>query len=260
MLEQLLIQKFLVFVLVLFRLGGVFVIIPFPGGSQVPRRVRVLLAVTLSLAVFPVVSTSGVRVPTAWVPLTMGIASELVLGLICGFVVNLVFVAAQMGGTLLSRHMGTALARVINPLFETPTPVFGQFFFMFAVVVFVAVNGHHVLLRGLIGTFDRVPLMGARFSPAMVPTVAGLMGDMFILMIQLAAPTFVALFMVTVALGIIARTVPQINVLIVGFPLKMCLGLVVTALALAGAALLLEGAFEWIMRQVDAMLRFMTPA
>jgi len=257
--ETLLTQHFLRFVLVLFRLSGIFVITPFLGGTQVPRRVRVLLAVVASLAVYPVVSTAGVRVPTAWAPLAVGLASELAVGLICGFVVSIVFAAAEMGGAFLSRHMGTALAQVINPLYEAPTPIFGQFFFMFAVVVFVAVNGHHVLLEGLVGTFSRVPLMGAHFQVGMVPLVSGLVTDMFILMVKLAAPTFVALFLVTIALGIIARTVPQINVLIIGFPLKVSLGLVVTSLALAGVAAVMTDSFGWILVQLNRVVQFMTP-
>ena len=258
-LQTLLVQQFLRFVLVLFRLSGIFVITPFLGGTQVPRKVRVLLAVALSLAVYPLVSTAGVRVPTAWAPLAVGLATELAVGLICGFVVNIVFVAAQMGGAFLSRHMGTALARVLNPLHQVPVPVFGQFFFMFALIVFVSINGHHVLVEGLVKTFDRVPLMGAEFDAGMVPMVSGLITDMFILMVKLAAPTFVALFLVTIALGIIARTVPQINVLIMGFPLKVSLGLVITSLALAGAAALLSDSFGWIMQQLEHVTRFMTP-
>ena len=253
------IEQFMRFLLVLFRISGIFVITPVLGGSQVPWRVRVFLAIALSFAIYPMVAGSTVAMPTDWPHLLVGIAGELAVGLICGFVVNLVFVAAQMGGTLLSRHMGTALARVINPLYESPVPVFGQFYYLFAVVVFVAVNGHHVLIAGLVKTFDRIPLMGAEFHAGMVVKMSELMGDMFILMVKLAAPTFVALFLVTVALGIIARTVPQIHVLIIGFPLKVLLGLVVTSLALAGAASLLRDSFAWAMHQLDIVLHFMVP-
>jgi flagellar biosynthetic protein FliR len=99
--------------------------------------------------------------------------------------------------------------------------------------------------------------MGVHFQAGMVEMITRLMGDMFVLMIKLAAPTFIALFLVTVALGIIARTVPQINVLLIGFPLKVSLGLIVTALALAGIAALLVDSFGWILRQVELMTQMM---
>lgn len=253
------IEQFIRFLLVLFRMSGIFVMTPVLGGSQVPWRIRVFAAVALSFAVYPVVRATIVTIPGTWVELVMGIAGELAVGMICGFVVNIVFVAAQMGGTLLSRHMGTALAQVMNPQFQSSVPVFGQFYYMLALVVFVGVNGHHILIAGLVKTFDRIPLMGAGFHAGMVATVSGLMGDMFVLMIRLAAPTFAALFLVTVVLGIIARTVPQIHVLIIGFPLKVCLGLIVTSLALTGAASLLGETFIWIMRRLDVLVQFMVP-
>jgi len=251
------IERFMGFLLVLFRVSGIFVITPVLGGSEVPWRIRVLASVALSFAIYPMLRPTAVAMPTDWPHLVVGMAGELAVGMICGFVVNIVFVAAQMGGALLSRHMGTALAQVMNPLFESSVPVLGQFYYMFALVVFVGVNGHHILIAGLVRTFDRIPLMGAGFHAGMVTTISGLMGDMFMLMIRLAAPTFVALFLVTVALGIIARTVPQIHVLIIGFPLKVCLGLVVTSLALAGAASLLAETFVWIMGRLEVVLQFM---
>jgi flagellar biosynthetic protein FliR len=205
------------------------------------------------------VKTAGVVLPRSAAHLVFGLAGELAVGIICGFVVNIVFVAAQMAGELLSRQIGTSLAQVINPLFESQFPIFGEFYYMFALVVFVAVNGHHVLLAGLVNTFERVPLMGAAFHAGMVEKAAGLMGDMFILMIRLAAPAFAALFLVTIALAIIARTVPQIHVLLIGFPLQVCLGLIVMSLALAGTAVVLGGSFSWAMREMDRILRFMIP-
>lgn len=255
----LLTAQFIRFVLVLFRISGIFVITPMLGGSRVPWRLRVLLAVAVSAAIFPLVKTASVVLPSNAAQLVLGIAGELAVGVVCGFVVNIVFVAAQMGGALISRQMGTALAQVINPMFEAQVPLFGQFYYMFALVVFMAVNGHHMLLSGLLSTFERVPLMGAQFHVGMVAKMTVLMGDMFVLMIKLAAPTFAALFLVTVVLGIIARTVPQIHVLIIGFPLKACVGFVVTAVALAGTAALLGRSFTWILQELEQVVRFMVP-
>jgi flagellar biosynthetic protein FliR len=256
--ETLATGQFITFVLVLSRISGIFLVTPLLGGSPVPWRIRVLLSVALSVAVYPLVTLPATAVPTQGARLVLGLGGELCVGLLCGFVVNIVFVAARMGGALLSRYMGTALAEVINPLFEPQLPILGEFYTMFALVVFFAVNGHHVLLAGLVRTFDRVPLMGVQFRPGMVTALAGLLGDMFVLMVKLAAPTFAVLFLVTVALGIVGRIVPQINVVILGFPLTVCLGLVVASLTLAVAAAFLGDSFAWVMKQLDLMLRLMT--
>ncbi len=253
------VQEFLKFVLVLVRMGGIFMIAPVLGGPQVPWRIRTLLAVALSFAVYPLVATVPVVVPTNLSGVVLGLAGEMAVGLVCGFLVSLVFIAAQMAGELISRQMGTSLAEVINPLFESPAPIFGDFYMLFALVVFVAVNGHYVLVSGLVHTFDRVPLMGFHPHAGLVTLVSGLTQDMFVLTIKLAAPAFTALFLVTIALGIIARTVPQMNVMLVGFPLQVLLGLLITALALGGSATLIERHFDVVMRQVDAAVRLMAP-
>ena len=249
---------FVGFLLVLFRLSGTFAILPLLGGSLVPWRVRVFIAVALSFAIYPVVNSGGVVMPMDLSRLVLGLAGELLVGMVCGFVVNLVFVAAQMAGTFLSNLMGLEIAEVMNPLFQTELPIFGGFYCVFAVVVFFAVNGHHILLAGLVKTFERVPLMGIHLHPGSIAALTALMGDMFVLMIRLAAPTFVAIFLVEVVLGIVARTVPQVNVLVAGFPLKICVGLLVTAAALAAAASLLTDSFSWIMGRLALLLRFMT--
>jgi flagellar biosynthetic protein FliR len=251
------VEQFVRFLLVAFRITGMLIITPMLGGSAVPRRIRVLAGLVLSAAIFPVLSGPWPKPDCAWSALVIGFAGELAVGLVCGFVVNTVFVAAQMAGGLLSRHMGAALAEVINPLFQSDVPVLGGFFHMFALVVFVMLNGHHVLLAGLVKTFDRVPLMGASFHRGMVGEAAGLMGDMFVLTIKLAAPTFAALFLVTIVLGVVARTLPQIHVLGIGFPLQVCVGLVVMALSLGTVAMLLGGGFTWMSRQIDSVLNFM---
>ena len=230
------VQQFLKFVLVLFRLSGIFVITPVFGGPHVPRRIRALLAVGLSFAVFPLVSAATTAaLPTDLSRVVVGLAGELGIGLACGFMVSLVFVAAQMAGEFVSRQMGTTLAEVINPLFESPMPILGEFYFLFALVVFVGINGHHTLVEGLVRTFDRIPLMGVHVHAGLVPMAAGLLQDMFVLMIKLAAPAFTALFLVTIALALVARTVPQMNIMFVGFPIQVLVGLLVTALALGGA-------------------------
>ncbi len=254
------VQQFLKFMLVLFRLSGVFVITPVFGGMAVPWRIRGLLAVGLSFAVFPLVSAAtAAPLPTELSRIVLGLAGELGIGLMCGFIVSLVFVAAQMAGEFVSRQMGTTLAEVINPLYESPAPIFGEFYFLFALVVFVGINGHHALIAGLVQTFDRVPLMGVHPHAGLVPLAAGLMQDMFVLMIKLAAPAFTALFLVTIALGIVARTVPQMNIMFVGFPIQVLVGLLVTALALGGAATLIERNFDVILRRVDVAVRLVAP-
>jgi flagellar biosynthetic protein FliR len=251
--------QFVRFMLVLFRMAGILLVTPLLGGPHLALRVRVLIAVALSVAIYPLVPLPEAGAPTEGARLALGLAGELCVGLLCGFVVNLIFVAARMAGALLSTTMGTGLAEMLNPTVELEAPVIGRFYTMFAVVVFFAVNGHHVLLAGLVKSFERVPLMGAAVRPGMVTTLAGLLGDMFVVMLRIAAPTFVVLFLVTVVLGVVSRIVPRGNAAILGFPLTACVGIVAMTLTLGAAAIFLGDSFTWAVNEVDGVLRFMAP-
>ena len=256
------IEQFIRFLMVLFRVSGLFVVLPVLGGQQVPRRIRVCLAVFLAFAVYPLVSAKVTfPVPTDLVGLTIGLASELLIGIVCGFIVNIIFIAAQMAGQMLARHMGTALARVINPLFNAQIPIVGQFYYTFTLLIFVILNGHQRVIVGIISTFDRIPIMGASYRNigGMIDLMAGLMGDMFIMMVRIAAPAFLALFIVTVVLGVIARTVPQINVLIIGFPVKIAVGLAVMVMSLKALTVILSQGFDQVLRDMARMIEMMAP-
>ena len=250
------IREFLTFVLVLSRLGGIFLVAPVLGGPAVPKRVRALIAVALAFALTPIIAPVQ-AVPTELSRLVMGLVGEVGIGLMCGFIVSLSFAAAQMAGELIARQMGVSLGEIMNPLYESETPVFGQFYFLFALVVFVAINGHYVLVSGLVHSFERVPVMGAHLHAGMAPMMGALMQEMFVLVIKLAAPAFAALFLVTIALGLAARALPQVNIMFVGLPLQVLVGLLVTGLALGGAATLLQRNLDVVARHVDAAVRFM---
>ncbi len=250
------IREFLTFVLVLCRLGGIFMVAPVLGGPAVPKRVRALIAVALAFSLTPMVAPVP-EAPTEMSKLVLGVLGEVGIGLVCGFIVSLSFAAAQMAGELIARQMGVSLGEIMNPLYESETPIFGQFYFLFALVVFVAINGHYVLVSGLVHSFERVPLMGAHFHAGMATMMGSLMQEMFVLVIKLAAPAFAALFLVTIALALAARALPQVNIMFVGLPLPVLVGLLVTGLALGGAATLLEKHLDVVARQVDAAVRFM---
>ena len=199
----------------------------------------------------PLVRPATGAVPTEWVGLTTAALGEMMIGVTLGLGAAIVFVGIEMGGTLISRHMGTALANVFNPLFESSAPAVGQFYSFVALMVFLGMNGHHGLLRILIGTFRDVPLMEGGLNAGAMLGVLRMMGDAFVVGFKVAAPVMVSLLLVTVALGFIARTVPQVEVLIAGFPLNVGVGLVVAVVTLGAMA----GFFQRTFGQMLVFLR-----
>jgi len=207
----------------------------------------------------PVVYNPAVGLPTTLVAMTIAVVRELSVGFVIGFAVSLIFVGLQLAGRLTGQVMGLGLANVINPFSESQVSIIGQFFFFFGVLIFLGLRGHHMLIEGLAGTFATIPVGGAVFRQGIIDLMVQLLGDSFILAIKVAAPMLVALFVTMLALGFIARTVPQLNILIVGFPVSIIVGLVLIALSLGGIAMLLESETAGFSRAVNRIVYLMSP-
>ena len=219
------------FVLVLFRLSGIFLFAPLFGSNLIPMRVKVLLALVLSFCVYPLIPPQ-IPLELSLMTIAGAITSELLIGLLIGYGASLPLIALQLAGMLMGQQLGLGLARIFNPDLDDETEVLGQFFYLVALTIFLLLDGHHILLATLIRSFDHVPLGGYMADLAVLQVLTGLLTSMLELGIRVAAPLLTLVFLETVAMGFVARTVPQLNILSLGFPLRiilgffMCIGLV----------------------------------
>lgn len=232
--------------MVLFRLGGIFIFAPVFGSTALFRQVKVFLAVGLSLCIYPMLLEPGrpaagmiEEVIEGGLPFwTLGaaVALELLIGLVIGFVASLPLIGLQVGGQVIDQQLGLGLAGVFNPELGEQTGMVGQFMFITALAVFILVDGHRVMLTVLVGSFDHVPLGGFQEFESMLVMVVGVLQSSFDLAVRIAAPLLCLIFLQTVAMGFIARTVPQINILSIGFPMRTLMGAMLLFL-LVGAVL-----------------------
>jgi len=215
------------FFLVLFRTLGVIAIAPILGGSAVHGSVKIGLSILTAMLLFPVVPIDAVVIPRSLIELTIGLVGELAVGIIIGFIARAALTAVEIGAQVVSMQMGLTMARVLDPRSGTQMSVIALFQSMLTALIFVTINAHHWLLEALAESFQLVQPLAV-----IVPKGVGLMGvnimqGLFVAAMKIAAPGIVILLMVTILMGVIARTVPQINILIVGFPLKIGVGLIV---------------------------------
>jgi len=219
-------RGFLTYVLVLLRVSGLFVFAPVLGSATVPGQVKAAASMVIALALLPVTAPHVPAVLT--IPyMLVAAAGETVVGLLIGYAANLIFVAVQLGGMQVDQQMGLAIGSVFNPLVETQDSLVGQFYFLFTMFIFLAINGHHILLAALVGSFQSVPIGTIALSGRTLDMVITLFGTVFTVAFAISAPMVLALFLVTVAMGFVARTVPQMNILIVGFPVRIIVGFAV---------------------------------
>ncbi|MEC0373035.1 flagellar biosynthetic protein FliR [Paenibacillus chibensis] len=221
-----------VFMLIFCRITSFFVVAPVLSSKGVPNTFKIGMSFFLSVLVF---LTYGVHQELpADLTYVLLIIREILIGLLLGFVAYLLFMVIQTAGAFMDIQIGFGIANVIDPMTGTSSPVLGNFKYMFAVLLFLTMNGHHYLLDGIIRSYDWVPLSNDFFIKLYNGSISEFLvktfGQSFVLAFQMSAPIVTALFLTDLGLGFLARTAPQFNVFVIGMPLKVIVGLAVLML------------------------------
>ena len=265
---QLIFAKLPVFGLVLFRVAGLMALAPLFGAMTIPVRIKAFAALAIAIVVFPSVPPVGF-VPTSLLALTFGVASEMLIGITMGFAVSLTFLGVQIGAELVSHQMGLSMARMVDPTTQVQTTVLSQLYMMIGTVIYLLINGHLVLIRSLVDTFQTVPLMGAVEGLTTRATDSGnyylimfftsVVKESFILGIRVAGPTLIAIFLATLALGFISRTMPQLNILAAGFPIRITLALLLLVSSLGAFGILFKQQLVFILEAIGGIFLYGLP-
>jgi flagellar biosynthetic protein FliR len=218
------------FMLVLARLTGVLVAAPVFGHGAVPMRVRAVVAVVTAMGVARLAPPAVAGVADA-LTLAGYVIVEIATGALFGFAAQLLFTGCLMGAELAGVHMGLGVARVIDPRAEIEATPVAVWLELVALQVFLAVDGHHLLVRAAMRSFELVPPGAARLGPREIGALVALVGDAFEVAVRIAAPVVAALFIADTALGLLARAIPQLNVFIMGFAVKIGVGFLVLGAA-----------------------------
>jgi len=229
----LLLDQALLLMLVFLRVATALAMMPVFGYRGVALPVKVGLSAFLALLLMPGIQrAAGVNLENAGLLTFIALAvPEIMAGLALGMVCGFIFYGVELAGQVVGIQMGFGIVSVIDPNTEEQISIISQLQYLFAMLIFLTFNGHHFLLEGLAQSFRVIPLSGAHLPAGLVETFVRLSADMFVAAVKIAAPVMAALFLSEVALGIIARTVPQMNIFIVGFPLKIGVGLLALALS-----------------------------
>jgi flagellar biosynthetic protein FliR len=223
--------RFFAFLLVLLRIASLFAFAPVFSSPFVPAQVKAAVVLGLSLCLTALGVAGPVAIPSSYGMLAALAAQEVLLGLLVGFVARLVFAAVQFGGQLVGFQMGLGIVSVLDPQFETQISVVSQFQYILAVLLFLAVGGEGMLLEVFAHNLTALPPGGVTITRPLVGALVRLTGEVFSLGLRFSAPVVAALFASQVILGVFARSVPQMNMLILGFPLQIFVGFSVLGLS-----------------------------
>lgn len=241
------------FMLVMARISGLFMIAPIFGSKSIPVQLKVAFSVVLAFTLWPLVGARAAMSADGLVFVGM-LASELLIGFAMGYLVVLIFSAVQVAGEMIDTAVGFALAQLMDPLTQFNTTVMGQIYYVLAILMFFALNGHHFLITGLARSFSAVPLGEAQPSPEFFGVLTRGFGDIFVIGVAIAAPVLVAMLVTDVFLGIVARAMPRFNVFFVGFPFRAAVGIAFVAISFGVALPYLDTFFGQGFRGIEGII------
>jgi len=241
---EILINRFESFLLVFVRMTGLFVISPVFGRRNVPTYLKIGFSFLLSLILVNTLSLGSVDGYGNIYGFFLITLKEFMVGTALGFISYILFSAIYIAGQLIDMQVGFGMVNVLDPMSNIQIPITSDFYFIISILVFLSVNGHHMLVRALFDSFRFVPLGEAVFNGSITGNIIRIFGDLFFVGFKIAAPVTASILLTDAALGIISKTIPQINVFVVGMPVKIIMGIVVMMITVPMFIMILEALFN----------------
>lgn len=240
------------FLCVFVRCSAMFLASPVFGSQSTPVAIRVMTCMAISGALTFALGKSVGPPPAELYTFIMTVMQEVIVGLLIGAFMSLVLQAAQMAGSLIDTQMGLGMSQILNPINGISSTVISQFKYMLAVVVFLSINGHHMMLQAFVKSYTDMPGMSMENLPILKDGIVSLISQLSLLSLQMAAPVLGVSMIVDAALGIINKAVPQMQVIQVGMPAKIVIGMLALGVGLpamvAGVNTGVESGLESLMK------------
>jgi flagellar biosynthetic protein FliR len=245
----------------LVRVSCLFVLLPIFGDNAVPPLVRIFLAFTVNLIVFPVAAATGAGQVVTMSVSEMGLAfivlKEAMVGFLIGFTAKLFFDGLGFAFGHMGTQMGFNMASAYDHHAEANTPVVSQMIMILALLLFLGLNGHHLFIRAIVQSYHAVPLGSFVFTKKIAAYVLETSGQVFWIAVKLSAPMALVIFMINCAFGIVAKAVPQINVLIVSFTVNILAGFLVLTLTMPVFGTSVEDVFRLMMDRMAGLIHLL---
>lgn len=243
----------------LVRISAAFMAMPIFGQRGIPRTLKVSLALAMTLLLFPVVPHASPVGEGALFGFFVLILKETVCGLVIGYAINFVFYAVEFAGAIIGYQAGFAIVASIDPMTNRRNPVLGRVQYILSVLLFFLLDGHHLFLSGLAKSFTTIPLGQIQIHESFLTWTLSIIAGISVAAVQVVAPIMVALILTDVGLGILARVAPQMNIFVVGFPLKVGIVLLLMSSGMGAFAWLYTKHFDAFRHQFMILLKLLGP-
>lgn len=241
----------------LFPLGRIFGLLasaPFFNNAATPRRIRLVTGLVITLALVPVLPPMPAIPPGSWFGMAV-LAQQILIGVLLGFTLRIAFSAIDIAGDLIGMQMSLSFATFYDPQNAAQTPVLSEFLGLLATLIFLALNGHLLTLSVLVESFRLLPVSATPFNGHGFTIFLAWSATLFTAGLLLALPLIAALLIANLAMGVLARVAPQLNIFAVGFPVTLMAGLAVLMFSIPYFGAAMEHLFDQAFRTMAAVMR-----
>lgn len=228
-LAQLLQWNLSLFLLILSRWTGMIMLAPVFGARGVPSLVKIGLAGSLSIILYPMLLATKPEIPVEVLPFMGLVIKESLVGLVIGFIIYALTAVLQGAGQLIDFQMGFTMGNALDPVYGMQSPLMGNFQLVLATILLLATNSHHYLIVAMVKSYTYIPL-NITSAPTGITFYVDLVANIFTLSVQLSIPVVGAILLADLGIGLLSRTVPQLNIFTVVFPIKIIFGFVLLIL------------------------------
>ncbi|MFZ7131480.1 MAG: flagellar biosynthetic protein FliR [Eubacteriales bacterium] len=218
-------------ILIFIRITAFIVLCPVFSYKGLPNIIKIALSVSFTWMIYMIIPS--IELPGEYLAFSLLVIKELLLGLALGFVVKLIFSAIEIAGQHMDFQVGYSMANVYDPIMGRPSAMYSTLYYWLSICIFFMLDLHHQVILALINSFQYIPLTKVNLNGATVKVIIIIFGTIFKLAFNIAIPLIIVVLITDIVMGVVSKTVPQINVLMLGMPLKSMVGLVITFLLIS---------------------------
>ncbi len=245
------------FAVVLFRVAGIMVFAPFYNATSFPPQIKVIVPLVVALTLAPMVPQAELPVELGFSQGVLAMLGEVLVGMVLGLTASFIFGALQLAGQIVGFQLGYSLVNVIDPQSMVETSVISILNNLVGIMLFLLINGHHWFFQAVSESLTYLPVGGIHLRGPLVQEVMKLSGQVFTSGLRIAGPVVAVTAMADVVVGMIGRAAPQINILIVGMPIKTLVGLAALSVAFYFLPAFLGESFAQLSRDMIGIVHSM---
>ncbi len=234
------VENFDAILLVLVRMSGLFILSPVFGRQNMPALFKIGFAFFLTLIYVSATDNLAIDYKDSMVLYVIYVAKELAVGMIMGYVTYIIMSGIYLAGQIIDNQVGFGYANVLDPITNIQVPLTSNFYYTYLILIFLLINGHHMIIRALFYSYKVIPLGQLTFSSDVISELGSVMSEMFGIALRISAPIIAAVFITDVVLGVLSKTIPEMNVFMLGMPIKVLLGFAIITITISNAVPIAE--------------------